>query len=96
MLFRHAVYALPHCYLHSSALLSMPFSNLRVILQQIGENAPNNKRLIISGFAKSPDLAIFSSGGGLFHFEGSLCVKKRGRYLHFCPKLPIMDKNLEQ
>jgi hypothetical protein len=74
----------------------MPFSNLRVILQQIGENAPNNKRLIISGLIKSSDFAIFSSGGRLFHFMGSICVKKRARSRRFCPKLQIMDKNLEQ
>jgi hypothetical protein len=74
----------------------MPFSNLRVILRQIGENAPNIKGLIISGFAKSPDFAKFSSGGGLFHFKGSICVKKHARSRHFCPKVPIMDKNLEQ
>ena len=96
MLFHHAIYTLPHCYLHSSALLSMPFSNLRVMLQQIGENAADIKHLIISGFAKSPNFAIFSSGGGLFHFEGSICVKKRGCPRRFCPIVPIMDKNLEQ
>jgi hypothetical protein len=74
----------------------MLFSNLRVILQQIGGNAPNIKRLIISGFAKSPNFAIFSVSGRLFHFKGSICVKKRGCCLHFCPKVPIVDKNLEQ
>jgi hypothetical protein len=66
------------------------------MLQQIGENAADIKSLIISGFAKSPNFAIFGSGGRLFHFEGSICVKKRGYRLHFCPKVPIMDKNLEQ
>jgi hypothetical protein len=74
----------------------MPFSNLRVILQQIGENAPNIKGLIISGFAKSSNFAKFSVSGRLFHFKGSICVKKRGCCLHFCPKVRIMDKNLEQ
>jgi hypothetical protein len=74
----------------------MLFSTLRVVLQQIGGNAQNIKRLIISGFAKSSDFAIFSSGGRLFHFKGSICVKKRDCCLHFCPKVPIMDKNLEQ
>jgi hypothetical protein len=96
MLFHHAIYTPPQCYLHSSALLSMLFSDLGAMLQQSGENAPNIKHLIISGFAKSPNFAIFSVSGRLFHFKGSICVKKRGYYLHFCPKLPIMDKNLEQ
>jgi hypothetical protein len=53
----------------------MLFSTLRVILQQIGGNATNIKRLIISGFAKSPKFAIFSVSGRLFHFKGSICVK---------------------
>jgi hypothetical protein len=71
----------------------MLFSTLRVVLQQNGKNTPNIKRLIINGFAKSPDFAIFSSGGRLFHFKGSICVKKLCRYLHFCPKVPLLDRN---
>jgi hypothetical protein len=74
----------------------MPFSTLRDMLQQIGENDPNIKSLIISGFAKSPNFAIFSVSVRLFHFKGSICVKKRGCCHHFCPKLLIMDKNIEQ
>jgi hypothetical protein len=95
MLFHHAVYVLPQCYLHSSALLSMLFSTIRVILQQIGGNAADIKRLIISGFAKSPNFAIFGSGGRLFHFKGSICVKKLVCSFHFCPKAPLLDKNHE-
>jgi hypothetical protein len=74
----------------------MLFSTIRVILQQIGGNAADIKRLIISGFAKSPNFAIFGSGGRLFHFKGSICVKKRGCSRRSCPKVPIMDRNLEQ
>jgi hypothetical protein len=66
------------------------------MLQQIGKNAPSVKGLIISGFAKSPNFALFSSGGRLFHFKGSICVKKRACCSHSCPKVPIMDRNLEQ
>jgi hypothetical protein len=77
-------------------MLSVLFSTLKVMLRQIGENAPSIKSLIISGFTKSSNFAIFSSGDRLFHFKGSICVKKHARSLHFCPKLPIMDKNLEQ
>jgi hypothetical protein len=96
MLFRPAIYALPQCYMHSSAMLSMPFSTFRVILQQIGENAASIKGLIISGFGKSPNFAIFSVSVKLFHFKGSICVKKHGCSRHFCPKRPHSDKNLEQ
>ena len=96
MLFHHAIYTPPQCYLHSSALLSMLFSDLRAMLQQSGENAANIKSLIISVLIKFSNFAIFSVSGRLFHFKGSICVKKRGYYLHFCPKLPIIDKNLEQ
>jgi hypothetical protein len=74
----------------------MLFSNLRVILQQIGGNGADNKRLIISSFAKSSDFAKFSSGGRLFHFKGSICVKKRVSSRYSCQKLPIMDRNLGQ
>ena len=74
----------------------MLFSTLRVMLQQIGENAPNIKSLIISGFAKSQNFAIFGFSVRLFHFKGSICVKKRGCSRYFSQKLPIMDKNLEQ
>jgi hypothetical protein len=74
----------------------MLFSTLRVILQQSGEKAADIKRLIISGFAKSPNFAIFSVSGRLFHFKGSICVKKRGCCHHFCPKVPLSDRNLEQ
>ena len=88
MPFHHAIYTTKQCYLHSSATLSMLFSTLRVILQQNGENAADIKSLIISGFAKSPNFAIFSSGVKLFHFKGSICVKKRGCCHHFCPKAP--------
>jgi hypothetical protein len=63
MLFHHAIYTLPHCYLHSSATLSMLFSTLKAMLRQIGGNAADIKGLIISGFAKSSNFAIFSSGG---------------------------------
>jgi hypothetical protein len=66
------------------------------MLQQGGGNAPSVKYMIISDFAKSSNFAIFSVSGRLFHFKGSVCVKKRGCYHHFCPKVPIMDKNLEQ
>jgi hypothetical protein len=66
------------------------------MLQQIGENAANIKDLIISDLIKSSNFAIFSVSGRLFHFKGSICVKKRGCCLHFCPKVPIVDKNLEQ
>jgi hypothetical protein len=66
------------------------------MLQQSGENAMNIKHLIISDLIKSPNFAIFSSGGRLFHFKGSICVKKRARSHHLCPKAPIMDRNLEQ
>jgi hypothetical protein len=66
------------------------------MLQQSGENAPSIKGLIISGFAKSSDFAIFSSGGRLFHFKGSICVKKRGVCPHFCPKLPLSVKAQKQ
>jgi hypothetical protein len=96
MLFSTAIYTFPHCYLHSSAMLSMLFSTIKAMLRQSGGNAPNIKGLIISGFAKSPNFAIFSSCGRLFHFKGSICVKKRGSSRRFCPKVPIMDKNLEQ
>jgi hypothetical protein len=66
------------------------------MLQQIGGNAANIKGLIISGFAKSSNFAIFSVSGRLFHFKGSICVKKRVSSRHFCPKVPIMDRNLGQ
>jgi hypothetical protein len=48
MLFHHAIYALPPRYLHSSAVLSMPFSTVRVMLQQCGRNVLNIKSLIIN------------------------------------------------
>jgi hypothetical protein len=66
------------------------------MLQQIGRIAPNIKLLIISNLMKSPKFALFSSGGKLFHFKGSICVKKLGRSLHFCPKAPLLDKNQDQ
>ena len=71
----------------------MPLSTLRVMLQQIGGNAADIKRLIISGLIKSSNFAIFSSGGRLFHFKGSICVKKRARPRYFWLKVPIMDRN---
>jgi hypothetical protein len=74
----------------------MPFSTFRTMLQQIGESTADIKRLIISGFAKSSNFAIFSSSGRLFHFEGSIYVKKRAYYRHFCPKRLSLCKNLEQ
>ena len=43
MLFHHAIYALPPCYLHSSAPLKHVDSALRVMLQQSGNNALNVK-----------------------------------------------------
>jgi hypothetical protein len=66
------------------------------MLQQIGENAANIKDLIISDLIKSSNFAIFSVSGRLFHFNGSICVKKYGSSLHFRPKVPLSDKNLDQ
>jgi hypothetical protein len=66
------------------------------MLRQSAENAADIKHLIISGFAKSPNFAIFSVSGGLFHFKGSIRVKKRACPRHFCQKVPLSDKNLEQ
>jgi hypothetical protein len=94
--FRIAIYALPHCCLCSSAPLKKVDSTLRVMLQQIGENARSIKGLIISNLIKSPNFAIFGSGGRLFQFKGSICVKKIACFLHFCPKVPLIDKNHEQ
>jgi hypothetical protein len=74
----------------------MLFSTLRAMLQRIGENAPSVKYLIISGLVKYSNFAIFSVSGRLFHFKGSICVKKLVFSLHFCPKAPFVDKNLEQ
>jgi hypothetical protein len=74
----------------------MLFSTLIVMLQQIGRNAPDIKLLIFSDLIKSLKFAIFSSGGRLFHFKGSIYVKKLGSFLHFCPKAPLSDKNQEQ
>jgi hypothetical protein len=71
----------------------MPFSTLKVILQQIGKIIPVIKLLIIKDLIKSPEFALFSSGGRLFHFKGSISVKKRGCSHCFCPKVPLLDKN---
>jgi hypothetical protein len=65
------------------------------MLQQSGENASDIKRLIISGFAKSLYFAIFSSGGRLFHFKGSIRVKKRVCSRPSCPKVTLSYENLE-
>ena len=74
----------------------MLFSTLRIILQQIGRKASIINLLIFSGLMKSLKFALFSSGGRLFHFKGSICVKKAVRPPHFCPKVPPSYKNLEQ
>ena len=71
----------------------MLFSTLIVMLQQIGRNAPDIKLLILSGLIKSLKFAKFSSVGRLFHFKGSISVKKLARFLYFCPKVPLLDKN---
>jgi hypothetical protein len=63
------------------------------MLQQIGRNGIRIKLLIFSSLIKSPEFALFSSGGRLFHFKGSISVKKLGCSLPFCPKVPLADKN---
>jgi hypothetical protein len=96
LFFRTAIYALPHCHLPSSTLLKKVDSTLRVILQQSGRNATSIKPLIFSNLTKPSKFAIFSSAVSLFHFKGSISVKKLACFLHFCHKVPILDKNQEQ
>jgi hypothetical protein len=86
MLFRIAVYALPHRYLCPSAPLELCFS-------KPGGNAPDIKLLIFSNLIKSLKFAKISPGGRLFHFKGSISVKKLACSLCFCPKVSISDKN---
>jgi hypothetical protein len=66
------------------------------MLQQIGRIAPDIKQLIISNLIRSPKIAKFSSGGSLFHFKGSICVKKLGCFLRFCSEAPHLYKNPAQ
>jgi hypothetical protein len=63
------------------------------MLQHNGRIVPSIKQLIMSGLIKSLKFAIFGSGGRLFYFKGSICVKKLVRSLPFCPKVPLLNKN---
>jgi hypothetical protein len=92
----NAIYLLQQCYLHSPAMLSLCFSDPKAMLRLSGGKRLKHQTADNQQFIKSLYFAIFSTGGRLFHFNGSICVKKLVSSLQFCPKVPLLDKNHDQ